>query len=170
MTEGEVQNLSTQRANLSHSLQAITTKHQTLQTKSLNSEIELTRALSSAEALCANYTSKAEALGLLPFPPDGYESINFEQEINGAIENPVMDCLTFIKPALVELRTKAKEGFTKTQSESIVLEEQITREKESIGELKEESETHDSELKNEEAQLRDLKAVSSNVFISLNNV
>lgn len=168
MTTIEVQQLSTEKTQLTSAILNITTKHRNLQELCGNTEVKLSRGFTKAEALCTTYTSKASALGLLPYGgPEGFEDINFEQEINGAKENPVMDCLTHIKPALVELRSRVKQEYARTESESLELEEVITREKEALSDLTEEAALHSATSREAEAGLESMKEVSLSFIRSI---
>lgn len=109
-------------------------------------EISLQKHLNKASTLCNDYSSKAENLGILPTSPEGFEHVNFEQEVNGAQEVPVGDCTTVIKPALIELRQKTRMNVGEVQKEDVEVEERMTRKKEELEELKEVGEREEIEL------------------------
>lgn len=160
MSPVEIQNINSEQTVLSTQQQAIIKKQQAKLEATMNLEVELAKAHERANGLCAVYQTKATQLGVLPQPPEGFEHVAFEQEINGAADNPVPD-LTQVKPALIELRSREKVAWTKMKEEDVILEEKITRAKENIAELKEIVEADEVELDNVERDNLDLKEVGS---------
>lgn len=152
--------MTSERTSLNASVSAAINKQRTLLEKTFSLEIDLQKRIARAQGLTAVYDAKGQRLGILPQPPEGYEHVNFVQEVQGAAENPVPDCTTLVKPALVELRAKAKAECGRTNGEDIVLEEKITRANEAISELRESYEIDAAELEMVESENRDLKEVS----------
>mgnify|MGYP001592989187 FL=1 len=149
--------MTSERTSLNASVSAAINKQRTLLEKTFSLEIDLQKRIARAQGLTAVYDAKGQQLGILPQPPEGYEHVNFVQEVQGAAENPVPDCTTLVKPALVELRAKAKAECGRTNGEDIVLEEKITRANEAISELRESYEIDAAELEMVESENRDLK-------------
>lgn len=159
-TPVEIQEMTTERAKLTANQTLANKKQQALLEKTLSLEIQLQKRIDKAQALTGTYDTKAQSLGVLPRPPDGYEHVNFAQEVQGAAENPVPDCLTFVKPALTELKAKDKAAWGVTDGEDVVLEERITRLNEALSELKEVCQTDEGELEAIESGNREFREVS----------
>lgn len=160
MSPLEIQNINAERTSLATQHRAVLARASAKFDALLSLEVDVSRRMTSASAACAAYQSKAEALGLLPQPPEGFEHVQFEQEINGASENPVPDCLTEVKPAIVELRNQTRAKVVKRNGDDVVMEEQITRAKEAIAELIESAEADEAELEQVERDNGELREVS----------
>ena len=87
MSPLEIQNINAERTSLATQHRAVLARASAKFDALLSLEVDVSRRMTSASAACAAYQSKAEALGLLPQPPEGFEHVQFEQEINGASEN-----------------------------------------------------------------------------------
>ncbi|KAM0749876.1 hypothetical protein T439DRAFT_357395 [Meredithblackwellia eburnea MCA 4105] len=161
MSHVEIQNINSEKATLQTLQTAVMKRQEDKLTATMNLEVELQRRLNRAHQLCAVYARKAEGLGLIPTPPEGFEGVNFEQEINGAEENPVPDCLTFVKPAVVELRNRTRTENARRNGEDVILEERITRTKEGIAELVEVREVDELELDRAERENSDAKEAAN---------
>ncbi|KAI5479353.1 hypothetical protein MNV49_003687 [Pseudohyphozyma bogoriensis] len=169
MTPAEISQLSTERAQLAANQAAIQKKQQQKLEATMSLEIELQKRLDRANNLITSYTTKAEGLGVLPRGPEGYEHIQFEQELNGAADNPVPDCLREVKPALMELRGKAKQVGAETAEADLELEEKITELKETIAELKEGWENDEVVLEQVEGRNTALKDLAGTEFNAANS-
>ena len=155
----EIQNMNSERTNLQTALAQANHKQETILKKSYDLEIDLQRGLENTAQLCATYELKATAIGILPVAPEGFESVNFAQELNGAADNPVPDCQTLLRPALVQLKNRARAEGVRLAEEDAVLEEGLTRTKEAIGELKETVEADEIEMSQLEQDVEDAKEV-----------
>lgn len=134
-------------------------KYADLNKKKLDLEIDLQRALDQTTKLCSTYELKAKHLGILPHPPTGYEHVNFDQEVYGASENPVPDCQTLLRPALLQLRAETKSKYLSTNDEDVVLEEQIGLTRETIADYKETYESGEMERVQADQENADAKEV-----------
>ncbi|KAL8292740.1 hypothetical protein RQP46_001352 [Phenoliferia psychrophenolica] len=157
MSPLEIQSINSDRTQLTEQQRAVLARATAKFASIQNLEIDLSKRRTKADATCARYKSKAEALGLLPQAPEGFEDVDFEQEINGAADNPVPDCLTTVKPAIVELRNRTRQAVGVKNGEDVILEERITREKEGIADLAERLESGEVELEQVEKDNADLK-------------
>lgn len=151
--------MTEERTALSLAVMQNNKKQQAILEKTLGLEIQLQKRINSAQALTASYEAKAQELGILPQAPDGYEHVNFALEVNGSADNPVPDCLTSVKPALIELRAKQKAKCVETIEQDIVLEEKITRTREAIAELREQWMADQAELETIDAEIKELREV-----------
>lgn len=152
--------MNSERTNLQQALAQANQKQETILKKSYDLEIDLQRGLENTAQLCATYELKATAIGVLPTPPEGYEHVNFTQELNGAADNPVPDCQTLLRPALLQFKAKAKAECSKLNEDDVILEEKITRTKETIAELKESFEADEMEMDQADKDVQDAKEVS----------
>ncbi len=132
----EAQDMITARSNTDAAVKVTEQKYADLNKKKLDLEIDLQRALDQTTRLCTTYEVKAKALGVLPHPPAGYEHVNFDQEVYGASENPVPDCQSLLRPALIQLRAETKSQYGKLNDEDVLLEEQISLIKERIADFR----------------------------------
>ena len=155
----EIQNMNSERTNLQTALAQANHKQETILKKSYDLEIDLQRGLENTAQLCATYELKATAIGILPIAPEGFESVNFAQELNGAADNPVPDCQTLLRPALVQLKNRARAEGVRLAEEDAVLEEGLMRTKEAIGELRETVEADEVEMGQLEQEVEDAKEV-----------
>ncbi|KAI5477660.1 hypothetical protein MNV49_006046 [Pseudohyphozyma bogoriensis] len=152
MSPTEVAHLSSERAKLAEAQASINKKQGAKLETMGHLEIELAKKLERANRMIARYQTKAEVLGVLPRAPEALEHVQFEQEVNGAMDNPVSE-LKDVKPAMVELRKKEKEKLAKTGEADLELEEKITEIKEVLRDLKE-------TLENDEEMLRQLETMN----------
>ena len=160
MTPVEIQHMNSERAALQKQSTEVNKKHQVVLQRSYALEIDLQKQLNSASNACAVYEAKATALGIINAPVEGFEHVDFVQEINGAAENPVPDCTTQVKPALAALRNRTRVEVGRLNGEQVVVEEKITRVNEEIAELREGLEASEVELEQAEKDNQDLKEVS----------
>lgn len=153
--------MTSERAALQKQSTDVNKKSQLVLQRSYALEIDLQKQLNSASNACAVYEAKGTALGVIPGPTEGFETVDFGQEINGAAENPVPDCSTVIKPALAALRNRTRVEVSRLNGEDVVMEEKITRVNEAIAELREVIEGNEVELEQAERDNADLKEVRS---------
>ncbi|ORY87406.1 HEC/Ndc80p family-domain-containing protein [Leucosporidium creatinivorum] len=168
MTPIEIQHMTTERSTLQKQTADINKKSTLVLQRSYALEIDLQKQLNSASNVCTVYEAKATALGLLPGPTEGYEHVDFSQEINGAIDNPVPDCTTSVKPAIAALRNRTRMEVSRLNGEDVVMEEKITRVNEAIAELKEIVEGNEAELDQAERDNGDLKETVATEFATMN--
>lgn len=151
--------MTTERSTIVKQTHDISKKSTLVLQRSYALEIDLQKQLNSASNVCTIYEAKATALGLLPGPTEGYEHVDFSQEINGAVENPVPDCTSEVKPAIAALRNKTRVEVSRLNGEDVVMEERITRVNEALAELREVVEGGEAELEQAERDNADLKEV-----------
>ncbi|KAM0789282.1 hypothetical protein ACM66B_000122 [Microbotryomycetes sp. NB124-2] len=168
MTPVEIQHMNSERAGLQSELESVNKKSRIVLERAYGLEIDLQKQLNSAASACTTYETKATGLGIIPGPVEGFEQVDFSQEVNGAADNPVPDCTTFVKPALVALRGKTRAQVLKVNSEDVVMEERVTRVNETIAELKEVVEGHELDLDNAERDNGDLKETVASEFATMN--
>lgn len=169
LTPVEVQSLTTDNSNLAANLTAISVRKRELLQVNLNTEVELQRAQTKAETLCDQANKKMEALGVLPESPAGYELINFRQEVDGAseaVESLVTDCLIEIRPALLNLKVKARLDYGDKMEDIIALEEKISRERDIMTDKEEMDKLLMREHSEKKAGLSERTEVSRNFFFS----
>jgi kinetochore protein NDC80 len=127
----------------------------------MNLEVDLNNRITAASALCAEYDDKAQTLGLLDGPIEGFESVPFAQEVNGAAENPVPDGLgTVVKPALQQLRARTRDELKDVKRDDVDVEEKVTKVREEIGELADQEKGQEDALRlvdGEKEKLQDVR-------------
>lgn len=170
LTPVEIQHMNSERLSLQKELETINKKSRAVLEKAYGLEIDLQKQLNSASNACSVYESKATALGVIPGPMDGYEHVNFSQEVNGAAENPVPDCTTHVKPALAALRNKTRVEVSRINAEDVMMEEKITRVNETIAELNEAIESNETELEQAEQDNADLKEVCGVIALNVSRL
>ncbi|GAA5987764.1 hypothetical protein JCM10908_007203 [Rhodotorula pacifica] len=147
LTPLEIQNLSTERSALGRQMQDIQQRYRTAVSRTMNLEIDLNKRIDEATALAARYEEKAQPLGLLNGPLDGYEDVPFAQEINGASDNPVPEGLgTVVKPALSKLRQKTRDEIRDVNMTDFRIESELTKLKEILADLREKETVQVQEL------------------------
>lgn len=146
MSPQEIQAMTTDRTNLTASLAAAKSKLSQRNEESLALEMSLTKAMNKAAQTCALYETVATRVGILPAAPEGYEDVDFVQEINGAAENPAPDCQSRLRPALVELRQKERAAYHALLSADADLENRITKLDEDCQEAEDQKADVDSKL------------------------
>ena len=137
MSPLEVQALRSDREKLTADIAQTGSRFRAQMEKSHDLEMKLTKVMNKAVQTCGVYETVATRVGVLPAPPEGYEDVNFVQEINGAADDPAPDCLTRLRPALHELRQKEKQAYNSLLAEDAELENVITRLDEECQEEKE---------------------------------
>lgn len=162
LTPLEIQNLSTERSALSRQMQDIQQRYRTAVSRTMNLEIDLNKRIDEATALAARYEEKAQPLGLLNGPLDGYEEVPFAQEINGASDNPVPEGLgTVVKPALSKLRQKTRDEIRDVNMTDFRIESELTKLKEILADLREKETVQVQELDvvdHEKGQMQEVRA------------
>ncbi|POY75601.1 hypothetical protein BMF94_1223 [Rhodotorula taiwanensis] len=147
LTPLEIQSLSSERAALTRQMQDVQQRYRTAVSRTMNLEIDLNKRIDEATALCARYEEKAQPLGLLNGPLEGYEDIPFAQEINGASDNPVPEGLgTEVKPALSKLRQKTRDEIRDVNMTDFRIESELTKLKEILADLREKETVEVQEL------------------------
>jgi kinetochore protein NDC80 len=168
LTPLEIQNLSTERSALSRQMQDIQQRYRTAVSRTMNLEIDLNKRIDEATALAARYEEKAQPLGLLNGPLDGYEEVPFAQEINGASDNPVPEGLgTVVKPALSKLRQKTRDEIRDVNMTDFRIESELTKLKEILADLREKETVQVQELDvvdHEKGQMQEVRASSPSFF------
>ncbi|KWU43982.1 hypothetical protein RHOSPDRAFT_25948 [Rhodotorula sp. JG-1b] len=162
LTPLEIQNLSTERSALSRQMQDIQQRYRTAVSRTMNLEIDLNKRIDEATGLAARYEEKAQPLGLLNGPLDGYEEVPFAQEINGASDNPVPEGLgTVVKPALSKLRQKTRDEIRDVNMTDFRIESELTKLKEILADLREKETVQVQELDvvdHEKGQMQEVRA------------
>lgn len=147
LTPLEIQSLSSERAALTRQMQDVQQRYRTAVSRTMNLEIDLNKRIDEATALCARYEEKAQPLGLLNGPLEGYEDVPFAQEINGASDNPVPEGLgTEVKPALSKLRQKTRDEIRDVNMTDFRIESELTKLKEILADLREKETVEVQEL------------------------
>lgn len=160
----EAQDMMAARSNTDAAVKVTEQKYADLNSKKLDLEIDLQRALDQSTKLCAVYEGKAKGLGILPHPPAGYEDVNFDQEIYGASDHPVPDCHSLLKPALIRLRAATKGEVGETNDADVLLEEKIGLIRERIADLRDAFEA--GEMERSQADQANSDAKEANPFLS----
>ncbi|GAA5936726.1 uncharacterized protein JCM15063_001968 [Sporobolomyces koalae] len=140
LTPFEITSLNAERQQLTKLLQDCSIRYRTVTEKKMSLEIDLERELDSVAKLCAEYESKATPLGILdgPVTVPGFEPeiVYFNQEVNGAAENPVPEGIsTVVKPALQKLRSATRDEIRQLREAQVGLEEEMTRIREVLQEF-----------------------------------
>lgn len=162
MSPLEVQALRTDREKLTADIAQTGSRFRAQMEKSHDLEMKLTKVMNKAVQTCGVYETVATRVGVLPAPPEGYEEINFVQEINGAADDPAPDCLTRLRPALQELRQKEKQAYNTLLAEDAELENRIVRLDEECQEEKEQEGAVVAELNAVDQDIANRKEVSLN--------
>lgn len=130
LSDHEIQKLTTDRHQLDEANRQTSTKLSEAMQKTLELEVSLSRAFNDVEKLTESYHASATKLGLLPTGPEGFEDIDFSQELNGSSKTPhglVPDCTTRIRPALIQMKQNTARSRYAYENESIRLEEELAK-------------------------------------------
>jgi kinetochore protein NDC80 len=130
LTDLEIQRLTSDRHQLDEAYRA-TSARLTEATQAANDlEVELQRAFGKIEKLAEDYHSKAAKLGLLPTGPEGFEDVDFAQELNGASTTPqgiVPDCTSKVRPAIVSMKQAVMRQRHSSTSEIFNVESDVAK-------------------------------------------
>ena len=140
LSDHEIQKLTADRHQLDEAYRLTSAKlHQVMQL-TLNDEVELARTFNQIEKLTELYHGLATKLGLLPTGPEGYEGINFAQELNGGAHLPqavVPDCTSMIRPAVVQMKQTVTKKRHQDGDRILQLEDEISKLAERLQDLSE---------------------------------
>lgn len=140
LSDHEIQKLTTDRHQLDEANRLTSAKLTEAMQRTLELEVSLSRAFNDVEKLTEQYHASATKLGLLPTGPEGFDDIDFSQDINGSSSTPqgmVPDCTSRIKPALVQLKQTTARGRYADENESIKVEEDLARLADQLSEVNE---------------------------------
>lgn len=166
LSDHEIQKLTTDRHQLDEANRVTSAKLTEAVQKSHELEIALSRAYSDVEKLTEQYHESASKLGLLPTGPEGFEDIDFSQELNGTSKTPqglVPDCTTRIRPALIQLKQNAARGRYASENEALKLEEELGRIADQVAEVNEilaDAEARHEMLQSELADSKEVRVFS----------
>ncbi|GAA5896325.1 hypothetical protein JCM6882_000984 [Rhodosporidiobolus microsporus] len=160
LTPLEIQTLSSDKQALTKQTHDIQQRYRAVVGKTMSLEVDLNNKITAASALAAEYDEKAQRLGLLDGPIEGYEHVPFAQEVNGASENPVPEGLTaVVKPALQQLRARTRDELKEVNREDVDVEEKVTKVREEMGELADQEKGSEEELRLVDAEKEKLQDV-----------
>jgi kinetochore protein NDC80 len=162
LTDLEIQRLTSDRHQLDEAYRA-TSARLTEATQAANDlEVELQRAFGKIEKLAEDYHSKAAKLGLLPTGPDGFEDVDFAQELNGASTTPqgiVPDCTTRIRPAIVSMKQAVMKQRHSSTSEIFNVESDVAKLAEAVANVSSEIVEWEGRWQRVTKELNDAKEV-----------
>lgn len=130
LTDHEIQKLTSDRHQLDEAHRITSTRLSETMQNTLDLEVSLSRNFNRVEKLAEHYHALATKLGLLPTGPEGYEDVNFAQELNGSAsipQNIVPDCTTRVKPAITQMKQVAARGRHENGNQVIQVEEELQR-------------------------------------------
>lgn len=162
LTDHEIQKLTSDRHQLDEAHRLTSAKLSETMQNTLDLEVSLSRNFNRVEKLAEQYHALATKLGLLPTGPEGYEDINFAQELNGSASIPaniVPDCMTRIRPAIAQMKQNAARGRHENGNRVIQVEEelqQILERLQDVGEAVEEAEGRHDVLTKEVNQSKEV--------------
>ncbi|GAA5826525.1 hypothetical protein JCM11251_002411 [Rhodosporidiobolus azoricus] len=160
LTPLEIQTLSSDKQALTKQTHDVQQRYRSVLSKNMSLEVDLNNKVTAASALAAEYDEKAQKLGLLDGPIEGYEHVPFAQEVNGASENPVPEGLgTVVKPALLQLRARTRDELKDLNREDVDVEERVTKVREDMGELADQEKASEEELRLVDAEKEKLQDV-----------
>lgn len=149
-------------------MQDVQQRYRTAVSRTMNLEIDLNKRIDEATALCARYEEKAQPLGLLNGPLEGFEDVPFAQEINGASDNPVPEGLgTEVKPALSKLRQKTRDEIRDVNMTDFRVESELTKLKEVLADLREKETVEVQELDVVDHEKNQMQEVGSKCSFSV---
>lgn len=128
LSEVDVHRLTSDRHTLDSKLKTARMEREEKSKRTYELEVKRSQAFSTIERLVEEYEAKATKLGLIPHPPQGYEHIDFRQELNGAASIPsamVPDCITQIKPAISRLKQDAIGARREEEDKVLSVEEEL---------------------------------------------
>ncbi|BGP08795.1 kinetochore-associated Ndc80 complex subunit ndc80 [Rhodotorula toruloides] len=195
LTPMEIQSLNADKEKLGNQIRDAQERYRNAVTRTMNFEVDMIKAIEKATALAASYEEKAQALGLLNGPVEGFEDVPFVQEINSASDSPVPEGLaTQVKPALLKLRDRTKHEIREVNNQDVQVEEELTRLAEDVADLREalnqreqevqvakteanrmddasrrEVETSEAELRRLEAQVASISATVDRALVEANH-
>jgi kinetochore protein NDC80 len=158
----EIQRLTSDRHQLDEAYRATNARLTEATQAANNLEVELQRAFGKIEKLAEDYQSKAAKLGLLPTGPEGFEDVDFSQELNGAATTPqgiVPDCTSRIRPAIVSMKQAVMKQRHTSTSDIFNVESDVGGLAEAVANLKSEISEREARLQRLTKELRDSKDV-----------
>lgn len=167
LSDHEIQKLTTDRHQLDEANRVTSAKLAEAVQKSHENELSLSRAFADVEKLTERYHEIASRLGLLPTGPEGFEDVDFAQELNSAAATPsgiVPDCITKIRPALVELKKATSKRRYANENECLKLEEELGRLADQLTEVNEvlaEAENKHDSIQRELTSAKDVSVAHS---------
>ncbi|PLW11020.1 hypothetical protein PCANC_19460 [Puccinia coronata f. sp. avenae] len=140
MSDVELQQISSTRAQLERSSAAATAKRGQLSEAMYELEVRSTLASDRVEKMLTTYKSKAVKLGLIPRAPEPFEHVDFSQTINGGaadVANMLPDPTVEIKPALIQLKKNAVAHRLELTDQVLSVEEKLANLTETLQEKRE---------------------------------
>jgi len=160
MSDAELQQISSTRAQLQRSFAAATAKRGQLANAMYELEVQSQQASDRAEKMLTIYKNKAGKLGLIPRAPEPFEHIDFSQTINGGAAHVASihpDPTVEIKPALIQLKKNAIAHRLGLTDQVLSVEEKLAKLTETLQEKKENLHTLETSVQQLAKQLEDDK-------------
>jgi len=160
MSDAELQQISSTRAQLQRSFTAATAKRGQLANAMYELEVQSQQASDRAEKMLTIYKNKAGKLGLIPRAPEPFEHIDFSQTINGGAAHVASihpDPTVEIKPALIQLKKNAIAHRLGLTDQVLSVEEKLAKLTETLQEKKENLHTLETSVQQLAKQLEDDK-------------
>lgn len=163
LSEVEIHRLTSDRQTLDANLKRARSEREEKSRRTYDLEIKRSQAYSLIERLVEEYENKATKLGLIPNPPQGYDHIDFYQELHGGAVSPaamVPDCTTTIKPAVNRLKQETVTARRDEADKVLAIEEELNDLKDKTRSLFEECEEAETRYRALLAELNSAKEVS----------
>jgi SMC interacting uncharacterized protein involved in chromosome segregation len=163
MSDVELQQISSTRAQLERSSAAATAKRGQLSEAMYELEVRSTLASDRVEKMLTTYKSKAVKLGLIPRAPEPFEHVDFSQTINGGaadVANMLPDPTVEIKPALIQLKKNAVAHRLGLTDQVLSVEEKLANLTETLQEKRENLQILETSVQQLAKRLEDDKEVS----------
>ncbi|KNZ58383.1 hypothetical protein VP01_193g5 [Puccinia sorghi] len=160
ISEMELQQISSTRAQLERSLAAATAKRGQLSESMYDLEVRSTLASDRVEKTLTIYKNKAVKLGLIPRGPEPFEHLDFSQTINGGaadVASMLPDPTVEIKPALIQLKKNAVSHRLGLTDQVLSVEEKLANLTEILQEKRENLQILETSVQQLAKQLEDDK-------------
>lgn len=157
--------MTSERQSLQQAIHATIQKQLAHQETNGGVQISHSKKVEATTRLCTEYEQKATALGLLPHAPQQFEHIDFSQELLPAVDSPTPDCVSEIRPALVQLKADEKAQRMRHDRLLVETEQKSTIALEIIAELRENCEDTETRV---EADARALAEAREALAVELN--
>jgi len=160
ISEMELQQISSTRAQLERSLAAATAKRGQLSESMYDLEVRSTLASDRVEKTLTIYKNKAVKLGLIPRGPEPFEHLDFSQTINGGaadVASMLPDPTVEIKPALIQLKKNAVGHRLGLTDQVLSVEEKLANLTETLQEKRENLQILETSVQQLAKQLEDDK-------------
>lgn len=128
LSEVDIHRLTSDRQTLDAKLRTARQEREEKSRRCYDLEIKRTQAYNAIERLVEEYEARSTKVGLIPTPPNGYEHIDFHQELIGSATTAsgmVPDCTSTIKPAIARLRQDTLANRHTEEDKALSVEEAL---------------------------------------------